>query len=120
MKKILVADDNKDVRFSVVQGLKAIGVDYSFFEAENGKEALKILKKEEIDLVLLDIMMPKMDGWQVVTEMKKNQKLKEIPVIYLTAKSDGLSKKLGSIAAKDYIEKPFDILDLKKRIKKII
>lgn len=116
IKKILVVDDNKDVVFSIIKGLKATTKGYEFIPVYSGSGALKALGSEKIDLVLLDIMMPSIDGWQVVAEMKKNPKMKDIPIIYVTAKTDELSEKLGSLTGEDYIEKPFDIKDLKKSI----
>ncbi len=117
-KKILIVDDNPDLRYSVIEGMKAIS-DISFGEAEDGKKALSMLKKDDYDAVLLDIMMPEMDGWEVAAKMKSDPKIKNVPIIFLTAKTDDFSKGMGKITAEDYIEKPFEINDLKKRIDKI-
>lgn len=118
--KILVIDDNKDLRYSVTQGLKTIGCSYEFLEASSGKKGLELLENEKVALVLLDIMMPDMDGWEVAAEIKKNQKTKEIPILFLTARTDNLSKGMGKMTAEDYIEKPFEIKDLKVRIEKVL
>ena len=117
MKTLLIIDDNVDLRYSVSEGLKNAGCSYTFLEAESGKKGLSLLKKNKVDGILLDIMMPEMDGWDVAAELKKNSKTKDIPIIFLTAKVDNLSKGMGKITAEDYIEKPFKINDLKDRIK---
>lgn len=119
MKKILVVDDNIDVIYSVVQGLKSITDKFVCSEAKSGKEALEMMNKDTFDLVLLDIMMPGMDGWTVAASIKGNSKLKKTPIVFLTAKTDGLSKGMGSLTAEDYIEKPFKLPDLLKRIEKV-
>ena len=120
MNKILVVDDNPDIIFSVTDGLKSITSDYEFVEATSGQKALEALKKEKIDLILLDIMMPGMDGWEVAASIKEDSKTKNIPIIFLTAKSDDLSKGMGSLTSEDYITKPFKIPELEKRISKVL
>ncbi len=120
-KTIMVVDDNDDSRYSVKDGLTSLASGYNFIEACNGKECLDLLKNgAKPDLILLDIMMPQVDGWEVVSEMNKSRELSKIPVIFLTAITDDLNKGLGSSLAKDYIEKPFSIVDLKKRIDRIM
>jgi DNA-binding response OmpR family regulator len=74
------------------------------------------LKHHRPDVILMDIMMPEMDGWDVVAKMKTNKDLSKIPIIYLTGKTDDLSKGMGSLTSEDYIEKPFDPQDLRSRI----
>ena len=118
--KILVVDDNPDIVFSVKASLEDAGHNYNVIGANSGKECLKILKKLRPDLVLLDIMMPEMDGWAVAAAIKSDPKLKGIPIIFLTAKTDDLSKGMGSLTAADYIEKPFDAADLDRRIQAVI
>lgn len=120
-KKIMIVDDNSDVRFSVIDGLKNLAAGYEFIEAGDGTECIKLLKEGNIpELILLDIMMPEMDGWAVSQEVKKNPLWAKIPIIYLTAKVDDISKGLGSATGVDYITKPFEIIDLKNRIDKIL
>jgi DNA-binding response OmpR family regulator len=120
MKKILVVDDNADLRLTVTKGLGTLTSDYEFDEAADGKEALKKMDENVYDLVLLDIMMPEMDGWDVASEMVKNPKTKDTPIIFLTAKTDSLSKGMGKLSAKDYIQKPFDTIDLHKRVEAVL
>ena len=118
--KILVVDDNPDI----IESVKALFADkesgISVVGADSGKEALKILCKEPFHLVLLDIMMPQMIGWDVAAKMKEDPKLKDIPIIYLTAKSDDLSRQMGDLSGEDYIQKPFVGVDLVKRVKDVL
>lgn len=113
MYNILLCDDEKDI----VSALKIYlaGNDYNLYEAYNGRQALEILEKEEIHLILLDIMMPELDGIQVLTQMRKT---KNIPVIFLTAKSEDTDKILGlNLGADDYVTKPFNPVELLARVK---
>lgn len=113
MYNILICDDEKDI----VSALKIYlsGNDYNLYEAYNGREAIKLIGENDIHLVLLDIMMPEMDGIQVLTEMRKTC---NIPVIFLTAKSEDTDKILGlNIGADDYITKPFNPVELLARVK---
>lgn len=113
MYKILVCDDEKDI----VNALRIYltGEGYEVVEAFNGKEALDVLSKEEIHLVLMDIMMPVMDGIEAMVELRKNY---NIPVILLTAKSEDMDKVLGlNVGADDYITKPFNPVELIARVK---
>jgi len=114
----MVVDDESDVRISVGQILEISG--YEIIEAENGIDCLKKLESETPDLVLLDIMMPGMSGWDVASKIKEKEEWKDIPIIFLTAKGDEMSIGMGSLASEDYIVKPFDIIDLKERVEKII
>ena len=113
----MVVDDDLSVLISVKIGLEEITSDYNIINVESGKECLKKLKNEELpDLILLDIMMPEMNGWDVAAEIRKNDKWNNIPILFLTAKDDFNSRNFGSIVSQDYISKPFDTHDLKKRI----
>lgn len=120
-KKIMVVDDDPDMIYTVTQGLEYLAGNYEFLEAGSGLDCIKLLEKgEKPDLILLDIMMPGMDGWEVATKLKANPSWKKIPLVFLTAKTDNMSKGMGSLASEAYICKPFDIPELKKRIDKII
>ena len=112
---VLAVDDNKDILFAIKESLEA---DHSFSVAcaSSGKECLNRLKHHKPDVILMDIMMPEMDGWDVVAWIKTNKDTDKIPVVYLTGKTDDLSKGMGSLTSEDYIEKPFDPADLKARI----
>ena len=113
MYNILVCDDEKDIVSALEIYLNAEG--YRVLTALNGKEALSVIRKEDIHLVLLDVMMPEMDG---ITAMVEIRKLTNIPVILLTAKSEDNDKILGlNIGADDYITKPFNPLEVVARVK---
>ena len=118
--KIMAVDDNEDVLFSIKEGLKAIS-DYDIIPLNSAKEFLERLKGGDFpDLLLLDIMMPEMDGWELTAKLKRSEEWKNIPIIFLTAKTDDLSKGLGSLTSEDYVEKPFEISDLKERIDTVL
>lgn len=119
-KKIMVVDDNVDVIYSVKVGLESLSKNYEIIGVESGKECLELLEKSAPDLILLDIMMPVMDGWDVCAKIKSNKKTEKIPIIFLTAKTDSISKGIGRLASADYVEKPFQIKDLRKRIDDVI
>ena len=113
MYNILICDDEKDI----VSALKIYlaNDDYNLFEAYNGRQALEVIEKEELHLILLDIMMPELDGIQVLTQMRRT---KNIPVIFLTAKGEDTDKILGlNLGADDYVTKPFNPVELLARVK---
>ncbi len=113
MHKILICDDEKDIVSALKIYLSAEG--YATFEAYNGKEALSILEKEEIHLVLLDIMMPEMDGISALSLLREKYNL---PVILISAKSEDYDKVLGlNVGADDYITKPFNPVEVLARIR---
>ena len=120
VKKILVVDDNPDVIFSVRNGLEKFKKDYTIIGAESGKECLELLKTNTPDLILLDIMMPELSGWKTFDLIKGNDSWKNIPIVFLTARTDNVAKNAGGFLGEDYIEKPFEIKDLKERIDKIL
>ena len=113
MYNILICDDEKDI----VNALKIYLNDsqYQFLEACNGKQALEIMEKEEIHLVLLDIMMPVMDGIETLSKIRQ---FSNVPVIFLTAKSEEVDMILGlNLGADDYITKPFGTNELLARVR---
>ena len=110
---ILVVDDEKEIADLVEIYLVSDG--YKVFKANNAKEGLEILEKEEIHLVLLDIMMPGMDGLEMCRKIRETN---NIPIIMLSAKSTDLDKILGlGTGADDYVVKPFNPLELTARVK---
>ncbi len=113
---ILVVEDNTDMRF-FLRGL--LEENYSVYTASDGAEALDILEKEApVDLILSDMMMPVMDGSELLSRLEQNEKYKDIPVIFLTARSDDLVKHRGlELGAVDYVIKPFNPDELLLRIK---
>ena len=122
MKKIMLVDDEQDQIFSVKTGFEQeYAKEYEIIPAESGKKCFELLEKNvKPDLILLDIMMPDMDGWEVFDKLKANQSWKNIPIIFLTARSDGLATNAGAMIADDYIEKPIDIKELKTRIDNVL
>ena len=86
----------------------------------NSSAASDVYKRQIPDLVLLDIMMPDLSGWDVAAKIKENPSWQEIPIVFLTAKGDTMSIGMGNLAAVDYIVKPFDVRDLKERVEKVL
>ena len=117
--KILVADDEPNIVKLLRLYLREEG--YEIVVARNGREALERFRTETPDLVLLDLMMPDMDGWEVYQQMKADPELKDIPVIVVTAKAQSIDKILGLHIAKvdDYVTKPFHMSELIARIKEV-
>ncbi len=113
MYNILICDDERDIVNALKIYLSA--ENYKLFEAFNGNEALEIVKQQDIHLIIMDIMMPQMDGITAMVEMRKE---KNIPVILLTAKSEDNDKVLGlNVGADDYITKPFNPIEVLARVK---
>ena len=115
-RRILVVDDEKlivkGIRFSLEQD------GYSVDCAYDGEEALKLAKENAYDMILLDVMLPKYDGFEVCQQIREYS---DVPIIMLTAKGDDMDKILGlDYGADDYITKPFNILEVKARIKAIM
>ena len=116
MYNILVCDDDRDIRNALRIYLNGEG--YGVLEASNGKEALDKLASDDIHIVLMDIMMPLMDGMTATARIRQES---NVPVILLTAKGEDMDKILGlEYGADDYITKPFNILEVKARIKAIM
>ena len=116
MPRVLVVDDEKlivkGIRFSLEQD--GMEVDCAY----DGEEAVELAKKTEYDIVLLDVMLPKLDGYEVCQAIRE---FSDMPIIMLTAKGGDMDKILGlEYGADDYISKPFNILEVKARIKAII
>ena len=113
MYNILICDDEKDIVSALEIYLHADG--YETFSAGNGVEALELLSREEIHLVLMDIMMPKMDGLSATARLREEY---NVPVILLTAKGEDTDKILGlNIGADDYVTKPFNPVELSARVR---
>ena len=116
---ILVVDDEQDLLDLIEYNLKKEG--YNVLKAENGVQGLEMAKEHNPNLVLLDIMMPKMDGIQVCEKMRSNPDLKSIPVIFLTARSDEKTEVEGlDTGADDFVTKPISTTKLLSRIKAVL
>jgi len=119
MKTILVIDDEKDLINLVDHNLSLEG--FLVLGAKNGLEGLDIAKKHKPDLILLDIMLPKMDGWDVCKQLKSSNETSHIPIIMLTARAQETDKVLGlELGADDYITKPFSARELIARVKAML
>ncbi|MQY60562.1 response regulator [bacterium] len=119
-KKILIIDDEEDFCYFVKKNLEAIS-NFEIITATKGKKGLQIARKRKPDLILLDIMMPGIDGLEVLKRLKKSENTQNIPVIMLTAKDEDESKikALGSFCD-DYIVKPVENVVLKGKIHKVL
>lgn len=118
--KILLVDDDVDIGFTVDLTLSKSGYEMKY--VKSGEECIDLLEKTDYkpDLILLDIMMPGMNGWEVYKRLKETPGLEKIPIVFLTARVDHTAEDAGKFLGDDYIEKPYDAEDLKKRILKIL
>lgn len=115
-KKILIVDDDSNICELLRLYLEKDG--FSTIIASDGEEAVRFAETEKPDLMLLDIMLPKIDGWQVCREIRKTS---ELPIIMLTAKGETFDKVLGlELGADDYVSKPFDTKEVVARVKAVL
>jgi DNA-binding response OmpR family regulator len=115
-KKILVVDDEADLVETIRFPLEMEG--FNVLISYNGEDALNQARKENPDLILLDLMLPKLDGYKICRLLKFDEKYKHIPILMLTAKTQEKDKLLGKeTGADEYITKPFDIDELIKKVK---
>ncbi len=113
MANILVCDDDREIVDAIEIYLMQEG--YTIFKAYDGQEAIRILKEQQIHLLLIDIMMPRLDGIHATLKIREYS---SVPIIFLSAKSEDTDKILGlNIGADDYITKPFNPLELVARVK---
>lgn len=118
-RKILIIDDEEDFSFFVKRNLERIN--YEVLTAKEGNEGFELAKKNKPALVLLDIMMPGIDGFTVLKKIREDQNIKRIPVIMLTGKEDKESqRKAKELFNNDYLVKPVETAELRKRIGKIL
>ncbi len=119
-RKVVIVEDEP----GMIQFIELVLSDLGFevIGALGGREGLEAIAREKPDLVLLDLMMPVVDGWGVYTEMKADEHLKTIPVIVITAKTDSLTEQLSLDVARvqDFIKKPFDRAELLDSIAKVL
>jgi DNA-binding response OmpR family regulator len=118
---ILIVDDNQSIRFSIKIGLEELEDSYEVIEIENGEKCIEYLDNHyPPDLILLDIMMPGMDGWSVASKIKSNPNWNKIPIFFLTAKKDVYSSSFGKMLSEKYICKPFEMNELITSIKQVL
>ena len=119
MAKILVIDDELNLRKLVKTNLAARG--YQVAVAADGEEGLRLARLERPDLILLDLMLPGMSGWDVLMALKTNQKLRKVPVIIMTAATpEGEEYKIRSMRAAGYLAKPFGADELTRQVKQVL
>lgn len=118
--KVLIVDDNSSITYSLEKGLKSISSQYEVFLANSGKDCLVNVQQHKLDIILLDIIMPDMDGWTVVEKLHTNQDWSHIPIIFITGKADEISQVVGTMSVEDYVMKPIDVKDLDSRIRRIL
>lgn len=119
MKTILAVDDEEHILELLAYNLEHDG--YKVIKASSGEEALEVLGQEVIDLVLLDWMLPGIDGIEVLKRIRSNERLEALPVIFLTAKGDEISKVVSlEVGSDDYLVKPFGVHELLARIKAVL
>ena len=118
-RRIVLAEDEPQIARLIEFKLKKEGYDVTW--RENGEEALKAIKEDKPDLILLDIMMPVMGGYEVLRRLKEDENLKSVPVIMLTARAQEKDVVKGiDMGAEDYITKPFHPAELLARVKRIL
>ena len=118
-KKILVVDDEVDLVKTIQFSLELEG--YKVLVSYNGEDALAQARKENPDLILLDIMLPKLDGYKVCRLLKFDEQYKHIPILMMTAKTQEKDKLMGKeTGADEYITKPFDMEELTEKIKEYL
>ncbi|WP_297435713.1 response regulator transcription factor [uncultured Clostridium sp.] len=115
-KRILIVDDEMHIRELIKYNLESNG--FKTIQAADGKEAVELAKERQVDLIILDLMLPVMDGFEVCKEIRKDSVICDTPIIMLTAKSEEIDKIVGlEIGADDYMTKPFSVRELVARVK---
>jgi DNA-binding response OmpR family regulator len=119
-KRVLCIEDDPEMIDLIKLILERKG--FEVLEAVGGKEGLEVSRREMPDLILLDLMMPEVDGWEVFRRMRADEQLKDIPVIVVTAKAQSIDKVLGLHIAKvdDYVTKPFGPQELLRSVNKVL
>ncbi len=119
-KRVLCIEDEQEMIDLIKLILERRG--FEVLGGVGGMEGLEVIRREKPDLILLDLMMPEIDGWEVYRQMKADEQLKDIPVIVVTAKAQSIDKVLGLHIAKvdDYVTKPFGPQELLKSINKVL
>ncbi len=118
-KKILIVDDEKDITETISFMLKAKG--YEVIEGYDGEEGLKLAKENMPDLIILDVMMPKINGYKIARLLKYDTKYKHIPIIMVTARGQDADKLIGEeTGADEYITKPFEFEEILNAVNKYL
>ena len=118
-KKIMIIDDDPDMRITLEKIISSIG--HNVISFEDGYTFFKHLERgEKPNLILLDIIMPTLSGWEIQRKLNKNPNWNQIPIIFITGRTTDTAKEMCKKYGIDYIEKPFDINKLKKCVKKVL
>jgi len=118
-KRILLIEDETDMVYALTLQLEAI--DYEVLSATDGQAGLDMARKENPDLIILDLMLPKMDGYKICRMLKFDERYKKIPIIMFTARVQDQDKKLGQeVGADAYVTKPFDSKELLDKISALL
>ena len=120
MTKVLVIDDMEDILYAVKVGLEGLQKGYEIFQAKSAEEGLQKIPQVQPDVIIMDVMMPGMDGLDATIRIKNDPSMQHIPVIVLTAKTDNLTKGVGEVAADAFMEKPLDIQSLDQTIEAVV
>lgn len=121
VKTILVVDDYQDILLSIKTILEDSSGTYRVIGVDSGEKCLQMLQQDPLpDLILLDIMMPGLNGWDVAARIKANEKWCTVPIVFLTAVGDEMSAGIGNLVSEDYIVKPFDIIKLKQCVQRVL
>lgn len=121
MKRVLIVDDEEEIRGLIKDKLEKNG--YQVLTAANGEEALTISKINLPDLILLDIVMPRLDGYSTCTKLKEDSQTKNIPIVFLTGKDltpEGIMERCKTLGASGYIPKPSTLKELLDKVKEVI
>jgi DNA-binding response OmpR family regulator len=106
-RRVLIVDDERSIRMLCRVNLAASGIEV--LEAADGRQGLELARKERPDLVLLDVMMPELDGWSVARELAADEETRDIAIVFLTARADPADRRLGEqLGGVGYVIKPFD------------
>lgn len=117
----MIVDDEADIIFSVKAVLESSAEEFEVISAKSGEECLNQLENNQLpDLILLDVMMPEMSGWVLYYQIKDKSSWNNIPIVFLTARTDKKSEETGKTLGDDFIRKPFESSDLIKRINHIL
>jgi len=119
LARVLVIDDEAPIRLLCRVNLEAAGMEVS--EAEDGAAGLAVARAEAPDVILLDVMMPGMDGWQVLEELLDDERTSEIPIVFLTARAELRDQARGlELGGVDYVTKPFDPVELAPLVQRLL
>jgi DNA-binding response OmpR family regulator len=118
-RRVLVVDDERSIRMLCRVNLRASGMEV--LEADDGNEGLELARRERPDLILLDVMMPGLDGWSVARELAADKSTKEIPIIFITARADPADRRLGEqLGGVGYVVKPFDPVGIGELVEDVL